>query len=108
MFGNCSCPYYADLETPEFFNERWVKAAKKDHQCIECFCTIKQGSSYRYVSWKYDGAFYIAKICSRCDQIADDFFPNCPLPFGYLWQELWESFAVEGEDNSWLEVPNDE
>lgn len=108
MFGNCACPYDGDYETPDFYNERWVKKARKEHKCTECFRTIKKGDSYQYGCGAICGDIYEAHICKICYAIAEDFFPHCGRALGHLWDDLWNQFSENGEDNSWLEVPRDD
>ena len=93
MFDSCSCSCDYDGESPEFYNEKIVKA-NKEHICGECKKKIKKGEKYEIIAGKWEGDFLTHKQCLMCSQIRDD-FKICSC-FGDLWQDLkdcWEEDA---------------
>jgi hypothetical protein len=59
---DCSCDY----DPPSWYSQRNVKAARKEHQCEECGCTIRIGEPYEDTCGMWDGYVSRFKTCLRC------------------------------------------
>jgi hypothetical protein len=83
--------FYADDGSPEFTNDR-VVTARKQHRCSECHAIILKGEDYYYHSGKFDGSFYVEKVCRRCAydrvRVVED-----ELAEGCDWNEAWPPFG---------------
>lgn len=62
MSYECVC----DFDAPTVYNKTDVKAARKEHQCDECRCTIRIGESYEHVWGIWEGDRGTFKTCCRC------------------------------------------
>jgi hypothetical protein len=72
---------------PEFTEDR-VVTARKPHKCSECRLLIAPGEKYHYHTGKFDGNFYVEKVCRRCDY--DRFrVVEHELAEGCHWNEAW-------------------
>jgi len=85
---------YFDLEGPEFYSERKVKA-RKQHKCEECLKHIQPGQHYVRVSGKIPAdSFWSYAICSRCWRIRQALEAETDmdfvLPFGEMKSALEE------------------
>ena len=86
--GICSCDYGG--ESPEFFDQREVKA-RKERRCCECGDLIHSGARYQYTVGKWDGGVEAYHTCLICARVRSDF---C-APFGDLWAVLAEALGRE-------------
>lgn len=61
---------YCDYEPAKFLTERRVKAARKAHQCCECYRKIQPGEPYTETAglWDY---FQTFKTCQDCQRLRD-------------------------------------
>ena len=75
-----------DGET-EFADDR-VVTARKQHRCSECWSLILAGEKYHYHSGKFDGNFFVEKVCRRCDYDRVRVV-ECELSEGCHWHEAW-------------------
>src|SRR5258706_10641303 len=50
----------------EFYEQREVKAARRQHCCAECLRTIRIGESYHYAKGFYDSRFQTFHTCAHC------------------------------------------
>ena len=74
------------------FSEDRVVTARKPHKCTECGAVIEAGDKYRYYSGKFDGIFYVEKICRRCEY--DRFrVVEQELAEGCGWSSAWPPFG---------------
>lgn len=74
----------------EFYSTTFPKA-KKQHQCEECFRKIEIGQAYQNTAGKYDGDFYVYKICLDCMNIQQGL--SCGnIVYGNLWEQIYEIF----------------
>jgi len=48
------------------FASTTTQKVRKDHQCAECYRTIRKGETYTRCSHKYDGNMRCDKQCSHC------------------------------------------
>jgi hypothetical protein len=92
----CSVEPDWDYESPEFLNERIVRA-RKAHKCEECRKTINPGEEYEYTTGKYDGAFFVVKTCSVCLELRSRF--RVSYLSGDLLHELHECFLATKDLN---------
>jgi hypothetical protein len=82
------CNY--DLDPPEFFESKLVKA-RREHHCCECGEAIAIGSTYLRNVGKWDYGIDTYRQCARCARIVELHqrrHPNCNLVFGGLFEEL--------------------
>jgi hypothetical protein len=56
---------FCDYDSPTVYSAATPKA-RKEHQCIECRCTIKSGEQYERVFGVWDGSADTFKTCQRC------------------------------------------
>ena len=49
----------------EFYNQKYVRA-KKSHECEFCGKEIIPEETYSYESGKFDGDFFVRKLCQIC------------------------------------------
>jgi hypothetical protein len=83
---DCACEIEAGYgEAPSFAKET-KPTAKKEHVCSECGGPILPGEQYERVTGKYDGDFFIHKICPHCLSIIDVFF--CSFCLGCMKDEI--------------------
>ncbi len=64
-----------DFPSPEFYEERLILAARKAHQCVECFKPISPGERYTRVSGKWDGEVDNYHFHSGCYELVR-YFPD--------------------------------
>lgn len=57
----CEC----DWDPPSVYSKA-LHAARKEHKCFECCCSIKPGEKYERVFGIWDGSRDTFKTCSRC------------------------------------------
>lgn len=50
-------------------NER--RTARKEHRCEECSRKILPGATYHHITGLFDGSWWSAKLCARCDRAWD-------------------------------------
>lgn len=53
----------------EFSNTKFIGKSRKDHICCFCQSTIPSGTSYYAQANKYEGEFYILKMCPICRKV---------------------------------------
>ena len=58
-------------DMPAAFRQK-ERVARRDHECCECYGTIKAGTRYMYSSGVWDGQGSSFKTCLRCDAVRDD------------------------------------
>lgn len=56
----------------EFYN-RSLPEARKTHTCEFCGKEIQSGEKYSYETGKYEGEFFVRKLCLICEQMLSDF-----------------------------------
>jgi hypothetical protein len=75
----------------EFAEDRVVKA-RKPHKCTECGGAIGVAEQYHHYSGKFDGHFFVEKICRRCEfdrlRVVEH-----ELAEGCHWDEAWPPFG---------------
>ena len=83
-------------DLPEFCEVKEIKKSKKPHRCCECGDTIPTGSSYVYISGKWDGevsSFHQHQECAEaCRSVRDDISEGC-IAFGHYTEWLGECFC---------------
>lgn len=55
-----------DADPWEFFSDRDVKSARKEHRCDECQRMIRPGEPYYFATGKYDGYVESYHVCAHC------------------------------------------
>lgn len=55
------------------FYDTKIHKAKKVHKCEFCEKTIEVGERYSYESGKFDGDFFVRKLCLDCRSILNDY-----------------------------------
>jgi hypothetical protein len=56
----------------DFYSHEYP-VARKIHKCEFCHCNIPRGQRYSYESGKYDGDFFVRKLCPECNAILSDY-----------------------------------
>ena len=95
----CSCEidvYDGDGESVELYNEE-RRTAKKQHKCFECGGAILPGYKYKFVSYLYEGRFWMEKTCTDCLSAIEQFYPRGGWA-GVLWDEISEHVNCAGGD----------
>lgn len=62
-----------DLETPEFFISKVVKA-RKAHRCYECSVTIAPKEHYHKITAKWGGDVETLKVCLECEALREELY----------------------------------
>lgn len=65
----CECDYDS-YDRPEFYVEHWVKKARKQHRCDECYGPIYVGEGYKSISGKWDRVMTFRE-CHLCDEMRE-------------------------------------
>lgn len=81
----------------EFYRHDIV-VAKKEHECEFCKEKIKPGTSYHYECGKYDGDFFVRKLCKTCYSAMNDFlYQSYDSEFDYneIMDFLAEKFCYD-------------
>jgi hypothetical protein len=47
------------------------RVAKKEHRCEECRRAILPGATYHHITGLFDGSWWSAKLCARCQRAWD-------------------------------------
>lgn len=63
----CECNY--DYDPPEFYQETYVKRARRQHICDECCGPIFAGEPYRRVTGVWESEFCSHNECIACQEI---------------------------------------
>lgn len=75
----------------DFYNQKYVRA-RKHHKCEFCEKEIVPGEIYSYESGKYDGDFFVRKLCLTCFNILDSFMKDVnDDEFQWDWIQEWLS-----------------
>jgi len=64
--SSCSCVYVDYDGTCDFYSEKQVNRAVRQHKCDECYRVIGIGESYSRLAGKFEGDFFAMKICVDC------------------------------------------
>lgn len=77
----------------DFFNQKNVKA-KKLHECEFCGKEIVPGETYSYESGKWDGEFFVRKLCIPCYNMLYQFIQDTEDgEFQWDWVQEWLMYA---------------
>ena len=79
---------------PEFWSEKMIVSARKEHKCEECGRNIGAGEPYWYGFGKQDGYTYDSKTCRHCRVIADWLLRNCN---GFMYTAMVDDFRNHAE-----------
>jgi len=77
------------------FYESSYRVAKKEHYCELCKKKINRGEKYSYECGKFDGDFFVRKLCLTCYDILNDYL--CNDGYGeeeFSWWEV-EDYVAE-------------
>jgi len=69
----CSCVLVDIDEFVNLLNDRYIKSARKDHECSECNNGIKKGESYHSHSYVFHKEFTEHKFCEDCWSLKEEF-----------------------------------
>lgn len=61
---------FCDYDQPTFYHAA-IRKARKEHQCKECWRTIKAGEKYEHVRGKWDGEVGTFDTCEHCLALKD-------------------------------------
>jgi hypothetical protein len=75
-----------------------MRTARMSHVCSDCGRTIEAGERYHYARWIYDGDFYDAKLCDRCEAAARWLTLVCG---GWLWTQIGEELREHVDEEGW-------
>lgn len=81
----------------EFYNHR-KSVAIKDHTCEYCGKIIHKGEKYSYESGKYDGDFFVRKLCHTCYNILQEYCSEegaGEFVWEYITEWLQDGFCVD-------------
>ena len=99
---SCICHYDAADYGPEVCTETIVKAARKEHVCIECQEPIPIGASYERVEGLWEGRWETFKTCIPCMRIRKDMFP-CGWIYGQMREDILGYLEFDYVTGRWLE-----
>jgi hypothetical protein len=83
-----------DFDPPEFWSERQIKRARKEHRCDECYRTISVGEPYWYAFARHSDGPYSGTTCRHCRVIANWLQRNCG---GFVYSMMVEDFGNHAE-----------
>lgn len=86
-----------DAEPVQFYDSAIVKA-RKPHICTECGGAIQVGEEHRRISYKFEGAFSVDRMCEPCSETAGEF------DFHIVCGLLWESFYNEWDQGAHVQA----
>lgn len=73
----------------DFYNQKHVRA-RKSHKCEFCGKEIVTGETYSYESGKFDGDFFVRKLCETCFTMLADFIDYTGEDeFQWDWIQEW-------------------
>lgn len=73
----------------DFYNQKNVKA-KKTHECEFCGRKIIPGETYSYECGKFDGEFFVRKLCTVCANMLTKFINETKEEeFDWNWIQEW-------------------
>lgn len=79
---------------PEFWSEKRILRARKEHRCDECNRKIVIGESYWYAFGKQESHTYTGITCLHCRVIAEWLLRNCD---GFVYEAMVEDFGNHAE-----------
>jgi hypothetical protein len=86
-----------DCETPTLFDDT-ERAARREHQCVECGRTITPSSRYRDIKGLWNGSWSAYAVCLPCADLrkwAERLGDGCDcVPFGQLFTVLREDDQI--------------
>lgn len=89
--GGCGVCIAGDHgDSPDFFDERIVRA-RKSHKCCECSDEIPVGVEYERVSGKWDGDVCSYRTCLACRDIRRNLCCD-----GWTYTMLWDDAENSG------------
>lgn len=80
----------------DFYDERPIKATRKDHQCFECQAIIPAGSACTAWSGVYMGDFNSGHFHTDCGEASAHYRSELRLN-GEEWFGLREDWCVQGD-----------
>ncbi len=69
-----------------------IRAARKQHKCIECGDVISPRQKYEYVSTLTEGDWYVYKTCLPCVAVRDHFDCGNGSIIGEIWTGISANF----------------
>ena len=69
----------------EFYNHAF-QTARKIHRCEFCSKHIKIGERYSYETGKWDGEFFVRKLCTPCYGMAAEYW--CEVDNEFDWDQI--------------------
>ena len=73
----------------DFYTQKNVKA-KKTHECEFCGRKIIPGETYSYGCGKFDGEFFVRKLCDKCYNMLTEFINQAgEEEFQWDWIQQW-------------------
>lgn len=73
----------------DFYNQKHVKA-RKSHKCEFCGKEIIPGETYSYERGKFDGDFFVRKLCEPCFTMLTEFIDYTGEDeFQWDWIQEW-------------------
>ena len=73
----------------DFYNQKHAKA-RKSHKCEFCGKEIIPGETYSYEIGKFDGEFFVRKLCEPCFTMLDEFIDYTGEDeFQWYWIQEW-------------------
>lgn len=91
-----------DGEGWDFFSDRNVKAARKEHCCNECNRTIRVGESYYFATGKSDGYVSTMHVCAHCHAATAWLNKACN---GYLFGVVLEDLREHWHESETYQSP---
>jgi hypothetical protein len=73
------------------------RVAKKEHRCEECRRAILPGATYHHITGLFDGSWWSAKLCARCQRAWDRAHDR-----GALLNQCEDDGVAFGELAEWL------
>lgn len=55
-----------------FWENKYIKSARKQHKCYYCDRTIQKGEAYQHCAGTYEGEFQYYNLCDRCTVVVDE------------------------------------